>query len=112
MAKASLDSSMFYQMSSSSIAINEPVRVEDRLLLSEQVRDYITSDPEGLCQRHVREQPSATFQAISLAYLEGKSWKEISESFNLGVSAVKNFFQRRLKEIAPAIKSYIQSELN
>jgi hypothetical protein len=112
MAGASLEPSIFYPVSSSSTATYEPVRVEDLPLLSEQVRDYITSDPEGLCQKHLRENPSATFQAITLAYLEGKSWKAIAESFNLGVSAVKNFFQRRLKEIAPAIKSYIQSELN
>ena len=110
MAKASLGSLTFSPVSGKSLAIDQLVEVESKPLLSEQVKEYITSDPEGLCQKHLRQHPLATFQAITLAYLEGKSWKEISEHFNLGVSAVKNFFQRRLKEIAPSIKSYIQEE--
>ena len=111
MAKASLDSLIFSQVSGESLAINELGEVAEKPLLSQQVREYLSSDPERLCQKHIRGHSSATFQAITLAYLDGQSWKEISEHFHLGVSAVKNFFQRRLKEIAPSIKSYVQGEL-
>ncbi len=79
--------------------------------LSEQLRAYLENDPNNLLQKHIRAHPEATFQAIALKRLEGISWKELSENFNIQIPALSNFFQRYLQKISPEIKRYIQEEL-
>ncbi|WP_414619924.1 hypothetical protein [Calothrix sp. CCY 0018] len=76
--------------------------------LSEQLRAYLENDPNNLLQKHIRAHPEATFQVIALKRLEGISWKELSETFNIQIPALSNFFQRHLQKIAPEIKRYIQ----
>ncbi len=76
--------------------------------LSEQLREYLENDPNNLLQKHIRAHPEATFQVIALKRLEGISWKELSETFNIQIPALSNFFQRHLQKIAPEIKRYIQ----
>ena len=78
--------------------------------LSEQLRDYLETDPHQILQKHIRAHPEVTFQAIVLKRLEGTSWKELSETFKIGIPALSNFFQRHLKRIAPEIRKYIQEE--
>ncbi len=79
--------------------------------LSEQLRAYLETDPNNLLQKHIRAHPEATFQVIALKRLEGISWKELSETFNIQIPALSNFFQRHLQKIAPEIKRYIQEEV-
>ena len=79
--------------------------------LSEQLRAYLENDPNNLLQKHIRAHPEATFQVIALKRLEGISWKELSETFNIQIPALSNFFQRHLQKIAPEIKRYIQEEI-
>ncbi len=76
--------------------------------LSEQLRAYLENDPNNLLQKHIRAHPEVTFQVIALKRLEGISWKELSETFNIQIPALSNFFQRHLQKIAPEIKRYIQ----
>lgn len=76
--------------------------------LSEKLREYLESDPNQLLQKHIRAHPEATFQVIVLKRLEGISWKELSETFQIGIPALSNFFQRHLQKIAPEIRKYIQ----
>lgn len=95
---------------SESKTLEDIAQPEERLFLSETVRQYIESDPARLCQKHIREHPQATFQVIALARLDGKTWKEISESFGIGIPALNNFFQRRLRELAPEIRRYVQEQ--
>jgi hypothetical protein len=83
---------------------------EEKPFLSETVRQYIEDDPVKLFQKHIRDNPQATFQAIALARLDGKTWKEMSESFGIGIPALNNFFQRRLRELAPEIRKYVQEQ--
>lgn len=83
---------------------------EKKPFLSDTVRQYIEEDPAKLCQKHIRENPQATFQAIALARLDGKTWKEMSEAWEIGIPALNNFFQRRLKELAPEIRKYVQEQ--
>jgi len=80
--------------------------------LSEQIRHYLESDPQGLCQVHCRANPQATFQAIALKRLDGESWQQISDCFNIRVTALSNCFQRTLQRLIPHIRSYIQGELD
>ena len=108
MAKVSSNSSIFYEIKDRKKAIDHIAIKEDNPYLSKEIREYIISDPDGLCQRHIYNYPCITFQTIVLDYLDGKSWKEISESLNLGIFVIKNFFKRALKEIAPSIRQYIQ----
>ena len=79
--------------------------------LSEQLREYLETDPNQLLQKHIRAHPEATFQIIALKRLEGISWKELSEDFNIKIPALSNFFQRQLQKIAPEIKKYIQESV-
>ncbi|MGB7442741.1 MAG: hypothetical protein WA919_16880 [Coleofasciculaceae cyanobacterium] len=76
--------------------------------LSDKIRQYLEEDPDKLFQKHIRNHPEATFQTIALGRLEGKTWKEMSESFQVAIPALSNFFQRRLKELAPEIRKYVQ----
>lgn len=80
--------------------------------LSEQIRHYLESDPHNLCQVHCRANPEATFQAIALKRLDGESWQQISDCFNVQISALSNFFQRHLTRLKSDIRSYIQGELD
>lgn len=76
--------------------------------LSEQIRDYIQKDPANQFQKCIRGHPNATFQAIALSRLAGKTWKEIAVSLKVGIPALSNFFQRQLKILAPMIRKAIQ----
>lgn len=78
--------------------------------LSEKLREYLETDPNQLLQKHIRAHPEATFQVIALKRLEGISWKELSQTFNIQIPALSNFFQRHLQKIAPEIRRYIQEQ--
>ncbi len=63
--------------------------------LIDDLRDYIRADPDGAFQStHVKDHPNVTFQAITLARLEGKSWEEISAEHSLKISTLSSFYQR------------------
>ncbi|HBB33903.1 MAG TPA: hypothetical protein DDZ80_08810 [Cyanobacteria bacterium UBA8803] len=101
-------SSRKQELSQESNTLEDIPQPEEKPFLSEMVRQYIEEDPARLFQKHIREHPQATFQAIALARINGKTWKEMSEYFGVGIPALNNFFQRRLKEVAPEIRKYIQ----
>lgn len=102
--------SRLHQIPEKSRTLEEIAQPEEKPFLSETVRQYIESDPQKLFQKHIREYPQATFQAIALARLDGKTWREMSESFGIGIPALNNFFQRRLRELAPEIRRYVQEQ--
>jgi hypothetical protein len=103
-------SSRLYELTGESKTLEDIVQPEEKPFLSETVREYIESDPARLCQKHIREHPPATFQVIALARLDGKTWKEMSELFGIGIPALNNFFQRRLRELAPEIQKYVHEQ--
>jgi hypothetical protein len=109
MSKQSLSMpSRLHQITGESRTLEDIAQPEEKPFLSETVRQYIESDPTRLCQKHIKEHPQATFQTIALARLDGKTWKEMSEFFGIGIPALNNFFQRRLRELAPEIRRYVQ----
>jgi hypothetical protein len=111
MSKQSLSlPSRLHQITGESRTLEDIAQPEEKPFLSETVRQYIESDPAQLFQKHIREHPQATFQALALARLDGKTWKEMSEFFGIGIPALNNFFQRRLRELAPEIRRYVQEQ--
>jgi hypothetical protein len=111
MSKQSLSlPSRLHRITGESRTLEDIAQPEEKPFLSETVRQYIESDPARLCQKHIKEHPQATFQTIALARLDGKTWKEMSESFGIGIPTLNNFFQRRLRELAPEIRRYVQEQ--
>lgn len=103
-------SSRFQELAGETKTLEDIAQPEEKPFLSETVRQYLEEDPGRLFQKHIRENPQATFQAIALARLDGKTWKEMSEAWGIGIPALNNFFQRRLKELAPEIRKYVQEQ--
>ncbi|MBV6624462.1 MAG: hypothetical protein KI793_16240 [Rivularia sp. (in: Bacteria)] len=85
-------------------------QTEPEKSLLEELRQYIETDPETLLQKHMKAHPEVTFQIIAIKRLEGASWKELSQTFNIKIPALSNFFQRHLQKISPEIRKYIQEQ--
>ncbi|MEL6461500.1 MAG: hypothetical protein AAFQ91_25245 [Cyanobacteria bacterium J06621_15] len=108
MVKQSLPT--FTKLTNADDEIENIPQAYSEISLSEQLREYLETDPHQLLQKHIRAHPEVTFQAIVLKRLDGTSWKELSETFEIGIPALSNFFQRHLKRIAPEIRKYIQEQ--
>ncbi|MGK7923777.1 MAG: sigma-70 family RNA polymerase sigma factor, partial [Spirulina sp.] len=77
-------------------------------LTASNLREYLESDPEGIFQTtHILNHPQATFQAIALKLIDGWSWKQISEEFNIKVPTLSSFYQRNLKKFTPQFQAYL-----
>ncbi|MEO1401319.1 MAG: hypothetical protein AAFV72_08685 [Cyanobacteria bacterium J06635_1] len=76
--------------------------------LSDEIRQYLETDPEQILQKHIQGCPPATFQTIALARLNGQRWSDLANQFNVAVPTLSSFYERTLKQIAPKIKQYIQ----
>lgn len=84
---------------------NLPAPGEQAPIITEIIEEYITIDPENLFKNtYIRDRPEANFQAIALQRLEEKSWKNISEKFELKISTISQFYYRCLKKFAPILK--------
>jgi len=101
-------SSRLHETTGESRTLEDIPQSEEKPFLSETVRQYIEDDPAKLFQKSIREHPQATFQVIALARLDGKTWKQMSESLGIGIPTLNNFFQRCLRELAPEIRKYVQ----
>ncbi len=101
-------SSRLHEITGESRTLEDIPQSEEKPFLSETVRQYIEDDPAKLFEKSIREHPQATFQVIALARLDGKTWKQMSESFGIGIPTLNNFFQRCLRELAPEIRKYVQ----
>jgi hypothetical protein len=97
-----------YDVPEDAKGLEEIAQPDDQPYLSDMLKIYIEEDPEGLLQKHVKDHPRATFQAIAIARLEGKTWQELSRSFDISIPTLNNFFLRRLKELAPEIRRHVQ----
>ncbi|MDY6899037.1 MAG: hypothetical protein SWZ49_13300 [Cyanobacteriota bacterium] len=106
MVKQSLPT--FTKLTNADDEIEKIPQVGSEKSLSEQLRQYLETDPHQLLQKHIRAHPEATFQFIVLKRLEGMSWQKLSDTLNIGIPALSNFFQRNLQKIAPEIRKHIQ----
>jgi hypothetical protein len=76
--------------------------------LSEEVIQFIREDCDGLFKgTYIEQKPAANFQHIALRFLDGYSWKEISEELNVKVVTLSSFYLRCLAKFAPKFKEYL-----
>jgi len=75
--------------------------------LTDLLKECLESDPMNLFQReHIEHHPSANFQALALARMAGKSWKEIAEELGLKVSTVSSFYCRCIAKFSDPLRTY------
>lgn len=81
-----------------------PQKPED---LAEIVKECIESDPEDLFKKErIEKCPQATFQALALRRLAGKSWQEISAEFEIKVPTLSGFYYRCINKFLSKLKEY------
>lgn len=91
------------------IAELEKAMPEAEISDAQILQEYITQDPTGeLRKKHIKGHPAASFQAIALHILAGKTWKEISEEFGIPISSLSAFYQRYLKKVAPILRQRLR----
>jgi DNA-directed RNA polymerase specialized sigma24 family protein len=65
--------------------------------IGSKLRDFIKTDPEDHLGKHIRDNPTATFQAILLMRLDGLKWQDIANRLNIAShSTVNNFHDKQL----------------
>ncbi len=76
--------------------------------LSEQIRQCIEDDPEGIfIKEHIKGHRKANFQAIAIRRYSGGPWKDISVEWGIGITSLHNFYQRCVKKFAPKFREYL-----
>jgi hypothetical protein len=89
---------------------SNPYEINPQLIphLSQEVKDCIEEDPEGLfAQTYVADHPAANFQYLALKRLEGYSWQDLSIELQIAVPTLSSFYQRCLTRFAPRLKTYL-----
>ncbi|MEO0456075.1 MAG: hypothetical protein AAF152_05760 [Cyanobacteria bacterium P01_A01_bin.114] len=76
--------------------------------LSDEIRQYLETDPDQILKKHIQGCHRATFQTIALARLDGQRWGDLADQFGVAVPTLSSFYERYLKQIAPQIKQYVQ----
>ena len=80
---------------------------QDREDLTEIVKECIQSDPENIFKKeYIENCPQATFQALALQRLTGKSWQEISAEFEIKVPTLSSFYYRCINKFLSKLKEY------
>lgn len=89
---------------------SNPYQLNPQLIppLSQQVKDCLEEDPEGLfAQAYVADHPAASFQYLALKRLEGYFWQELSVELEIAIPTLSSFYQRCLTRFAPKLKTYL-----
>ncbi|MEX0269703.1 sigma-70 family RNA polymerase sigma factor [Leptolyngbyaceae cyanobacterium UHCC 1019] len=76
--------------------------IEEEASEVQSLRDFLEQDL--LFRKHIKGHPEASFQAIALRILAGKTWEEISKEFGIPVSSLSSFYQRCLKKFLPFLQ--------
>lgn len=75
--------------------------------LTEILRECIESDPENIFKnKYIENYPEANFQVLLKRRLSGKSWKEISEEFQINLKTVSSFYYRCINQFGSKLKEY------
>jgi len=83
---------------------------EESPAFADIIKAHIELDSESLFKTtYIKERPEANFQIIAKYRIEGKSWKEISQEFNIKIPTLSSFYQRCLKQFALNIKNATQN---
>ena len=79
-------------------------------VLAETIKSYIELDPENLFKKsYIENHPKANFSTLVKQHLEGKSWQQISESFEIKIPTLSSFYQRCITKFAPKIKEHLEN---
>lgn len=77
--------------------------------LSEKLRNYVEQYPDHLLQVSMKSRSHITFQFLLIHRLNGKKWRELAENYEVPLTALNDFYNRKLNELKPAIKSYLNN---
>jgi len=84
------------------------VQPEEPPSLLESVREYIAEDVGDIFKQvFIRNRPNASFQAIALARLSGKTWEELSTEFRIPLPTLSSFFQRCCDKFRPQLRQQL-----
>lgn len=85
---------------------------EESQSLTEVIQECIALDPENLFKTsYIENNPKANFQALIQQRLEGKSWKDISQYFDIKLPTISSFYYRCLNRFASNLKEYCRENL-
>jgi hypothetical protein len=88
--------------------IEQPETAHPRHREYEQLRRLIEKDPTGkFRQAHVEKREEVTFQAIALGRIDGRSWNDLSEQWNIKVSVLSSFYQRSIQRFKQIFRDYL-----
>ncbi|MFB8788416.1 MAG: sigma factor-like helix-turn-helix DNA-binding protein [Potamolinea sp.] len=74
----------------------------------QDIKKYLKEDLEGIFREaHIRDNPQANFQFISLQIAEGYSYKEIAEKIGIPYQTLNSFYKRTLAKFKPKIEEYL-----
>jgi DNA-directed RNA polymerase specialized sigma24 family protein len=76
------------------ILASEPCEAQEKYRL---LREFVLSDPEGILKAR-KTTNDVTLQDICLMLLDGKTWKEIADEFQISLSTAERFFKRNMKK--------------
>ena len=80
--------------------------------LTEVLQECIALDPENLFKNsYIENHPQANFQVLTQQRLEGKSWKDISQYFDIKLPTLSGFYYRCLNRFASNLKEYCNKNL-
>lgn len=85
---------------------------EESPSLTEVIQECIALDSENLFKNsYIENNPQANFQALIQQRLEGKSWKDISQYFDIKLPTLSSFYYRCLNRFASILKEYCNKNL-
>lgn len=85
---------------------------EESSSLTEVLQECIALDPENLFKNSfIENHPQANFQVLTQQRLEGKSWKDISQYFDIKLPTLSGFYYRCLNRFASNLKEYCNKNL-
>ena len=81
---------------------------EQTPVFAEILKEHIELDPGNILKKTwIRDHPDVNFQALAKQRLEGKTWKEISEKFEIKIPTLTGFYYRCLERFASNLKNAI-----
>ena len=89
----------------------ESIYPEQTPLVSEQIIEWIKTDPERIFQTtHVHNHPAANFRFLALRAIEGYSWKETANQLGIKLVTLNSFYRRSLAKFAPKLQEYLLTQ--
>lgn len=77
-------------------------------LLSEQIRECIESDAEGIFKKeHIKNNQEANFQSLAKRRFAGESWKDISADSGINIATLSSFYRRCMKKYKAKLQEYM-----